>query len=349
MSPPLFPLSTTVQGSQRRRSEPASQNHTEIIFLCDSNGKYVDMKRLFPGRRSKKIWSPTTSEAMKKLATTDLQGVKHILIHTGTNDLTHNKDITRSLRQVAEKATSVAPTARVTISTLLPRRDVPQHEINKINADISKACTGIPNVHMAHHAEILYQHLYDSLHLNQSGVRLFIKDIKDTALDRTRSTSHISNKSTPNHQNLHRRSQHTRDTTNNGQSSSRRFRPASTPPLQKPSTTPPLYTSAPPVQDHHPTVPHYFPPLPPPLHGPSTTPLLYTSAPPPQDHHPTAAHHASWRQQRQQQPAQSQIQSPAQRNSYEAAAARLTTSPTELSLKQIRDIATLLYTKLLSE
>ncbi|XP_030253411.1 uncharacterized protein LOC115569568 [Sparus aurata] len=279
ISPPLSPLDTTDLGTQKRRPEPASHNNTEIIFLCDSNGKYINMKRLFPGRRSKMIWSPTISEAIKKLATTDLQGVKHILIHTGTNDLTHNKNIPQSLRQVAERATSVAPTARVTISTLLPRRDVPQHEINKINAEISKACTGIPNVHMAHHAEILCQHLYDSLHLNQSGVRLFIKDIKDTALDRNRSAPHITNKSTSNHRNLHRRLQHTRGTTNNGRSFSQRLGPASryyapAAPLQGPSPNTPLYTSAPPPQDYNPTAPHYILPPLPPLQGPSPiTPL----------------------------------------------------------------------------
>ena len=137
------------------------------------------------------------------------------------------------------------------------RRNVPQHEINKINAEISKACTGILNVHMAHHAEILYQHLNDGLHLNQSGVRLFIKDIKDTALDRNRSAPHITNKSTSNHRNLHKRLQHTRDTTNNGRSFSQRLGPAS----------------------------RYYAPAGR-LRGPSPITLLYTSALPPQDHNP---------------------------------------------------------------
>ena len=188
---------------------------------------------------------------------------------------------------MAERATSVTPTARVTISTLLPRRDVPPHEINKINAEISKACTGIPNVHMAHHAEILYQHLYDNLHLNQSGVRLFIKDIKDTALDRNRSTPHITNKSTSNHRNLHRKLQHNRDTNNNGRSFSKRLGPASryyapAATLQGPS---PISSG---LQPHF-TILH-TPPLPP-LQGPS--PITPTSTQTPQDHNPYAPHYTS--------------------------------------------------------
>ncbi|KAL7375740.1 hypothetical protein ABVT39_022835 [Epinephelus coioides] len=162
--------------------------------------------------------------------------------------------------------------------------------------EISKACRGIPNVHMAHHAEILYQHLYDGLHLNQSGVQLFIKDIKDTALDRNRSAPHTTNNSTTNHRNLSRRLQHTRDTTDNGCNFSQRLGPASRyyatpPPLQGPSPITPLYTSAPPPQDHNPTTPHYIPPPPPPLQGPRPITPLYTSAPPPQDHNPTTPHY----------------------------------------------------------
>ena len=178
-------------------------------------------------------------------------------------------------------------------------------------------------------------------------MRLFIKDIKDTALDRNRSTPHITNKSTSNHRNLHRRLQHTRDTTNNGCSFSQRPGPAAS--LQGPSPITPLYTSAPPPQDYNPTAPNYITPPLPPLQGPSPITLLYTSAPPPQDHNPTAPHYASplqrpelqfilqygWQQQQQHlQPAQTWVQSPAQRDSYAAVAARLNTSPTELSLKR---------------
>ena len=99
---------------------------------------------------------------------------------------------------------------------------------------------------MAHHAEILYQHLYDGLHLNQSGVRLFIKDIKDTALERNRSAPHITYKSTSNHRNLHGRLQHTRDITNNGQSFSKRLWPVS----RYYATAAPLHTTSP-LHSHH--------------------------------------------------------------------------------------------------
>ena len=178
---------------------------------------------------------------------------------------------------------------------------------------------------MAHHGEILYQHLYDGLHLNQSGVRLFIKDIKDTALDRNRSAPHITNKSASNHQSLHRRLQHTRDTTNNGRSFSQRLGPASryyapATPLQGPSPITPLYTSAPPPQDHNPTTPHYTSPL----QGPELQFVRYPQA---------LQVQYSWQQ--QQQPAQTRVQSPAQRDSYAAVAAKLDTSTTELSLKWV--------------
>lgn len=209
-----------------------------MIFLCDSNGKHISLRRLFPGRPSAQIWSPTSSKAMEQLSSQNFQGVKHILIHTGTNDLTgHNKDIPRMLREVAMKATTEFPTARVTISALLPRRDMPQHVINNINADLIKKCAQLPNVHVALHGQILHQHLCDRLHLNQRGVRLFAKNIKDTALDRDTSTPHTKTRTTNSQANLPRSPRHTKTSVNSGPSLPRGHRPT-TPqyalPLQAP-------------------------------------------------------------------------------------------------------------------
>ncbi|KAJ8349097.1 hypothetical protein SKAU_G00276860 [Synaphobranchus kaupii] len=66
---------------------------------------------------------------------------KHVLIHTGTNDLsTRRIDVAKALKQVAAKATQEYPAAKVTISTLLPRTDVPQANHPQ------HQCRGIPRL-----------------------------------------------------------------------------------------------------------------------------------------------------------------------------------------------------------
>ncbi|KAJ8342029.1 hypothetical protein SKAU_G00319570 [Synaphobranchus kaupii] len=47
--------------------------------------------------------------------------------------------------------------------------DVPQRIIHSINAEVSRGCALLPNVHLAHHRDIRHYHLYDQVHLNKEG------------------------------------------------------------------------------------------------------------------------------------------------------------------------------------
>ncbi|KAJ8398140.1 hypothetical protein AAFF_G00429840 [Aldrovandia affinis] len=94
------------------------------------------------------LLTQTHTLALGLLSEQRLSDAKHILIHTGTNGLsTCRIDIAKALRQVAAKATQEPPAAKVTISTLLPRLDVPQQVIHSINAEVSRGCDLLPNVH----------------------------------------------------------------------------------------------------------------------------------------------------------------------------------------------------------
>ncbi len=73
----------------------------------------------------------------------------------------------------------------IIISTLLLRHDTPPQINYSINAEISRGCSALPNVHLAHHHHIDLQHLYDGLHLHKDGVCIFAKTLKDAALGRS--------------------------------------------------------------------------------------------------------------------------------------------------------------------
>ena len=127
-----------------------------------------------------------------------LGSAKHILIHTGTNDLsTGRTDVAKALKQMAAKAPQKYPAAKITVSTLLPRSDVPQRVIHSINAEASRSCALLPNVHPAHHRDVQHHHLYDQVHLNKEGVKMFAKVLKDTALSRTSTSNHRENRRIP--------------------------------------------------------------------------------------------------------------------------------------------------------
>ncbi|MGH0160472.1 UNVERIFIED_CONTAM: hypothetical protein FKN15_039399 [Acipenser sinensis] len=47
------------------------------------------------------------------------------------------------------------------------------------------SCAALPNVHLAHHPTVGPWHLYDKVHLNQEGVKVFAKTLKDAAMGRS--------------------------------------------------------------------------------------------------------------------------------------------------------------------
>ncbi len=165
----INPRTTTSSSTRTGREQKSKDN---IVILCDSNGHHLDPRRLFPGRSVKKFWCPTSHSALRLLQKGALGVPSHIIIHTGTNDLsTRRVDITKALSNVVRTASRIYPRAKVIISSLLPRRDVPQRIINAINLEIANICAPIPNVYIANHQQVTHQHLYDHIHIHREGMR----------------------------------------------------------------------------------------------------------------------------------------------------------------------------------
>ncbi|RXN13212.1 hypothetical protein ROHU_009835 [Labeo rohita] len=180
--PPTTTSSSTSNGREQKRKD-------NIVILCDSNGHHLDPRRLFPGRSVKKFWCPTSHSALRLLQEGVLGAPSHIIIHTGTIDLsTRRVDVTKAVSSVVRTATRNYPRAKVIISSLLPRRDVPQKIINTINVEIANICAPILNVHITNHQQITHQHLYDHIHIHREGMRLFAKTIKASTLNSPQKT-----------------------------------------------------------------------------------------------------------------------------------------------------------------
>ncbi|XP_048108459.1 uncharacterized protein LOC125300506 [Alosa alosa] len=180
-------------------ASPTTSSPTQIILLMDSNGNFVEEKKLFLHHRTKKLWCPNTKKALDLLSVEQLGNPSHIIIHTETNDLrTEQERVALSLKNVMEKASSNFPEAivmekassnfpeaRVVISTLLPRTDFHPDTINRINASISRDCAMKQNVFLAHHPLLNHNNLLDHVHLHKEAVPSFAKTLKDVALNRT--------------------------------------------------------------------------------------------------------------------------------------------------------------------
>lgn len=194
-NPPL-PSDTSLTSHSDDLSTPTEVTlKPEVALLIDSNGKFIDEKKLFPKHRVAKLWCPNTQSALKSLSVDKLGSPNHIIIHTGTNDLRAQQErVATSLQTVIEKASTTFPHAKITISTLLPRKDFHPDTIQRVNANLSRACALKPNVHLAHHPTLDFTCLYDHVHLYKTAVPVFAKTLKDVALNRNRNSTPRSNR-----------------------------------------------------------------------------------------------------------------------------------------------------------
>lgn len=270
---------------------PIVQHTSDIIFLMDSNGKFLDEKRLFPNHSVTKIRCATTNRALDLLSEEHLGSPSHIIIHTGTNDLrTQQERVATSLRAVINKASNTFPNTKIVMSTLLPRKDFHPKTILGINASMSRDCALRPNVYLAHHPTLNMDNLYDSVHLKKENISTFARTLKDTALGRIPSSNHQNNRGedrtqaaptgtqgpahrrrerrAPPHQHpQHRPSQHPGHGTTRESPEHRQGTPEHLPPLHPRPSPPPNPRLPPPCSPHNgpprPYPPHLGPPPPP--------------------------------------------------------------------------------------
>ncbi len=151
---PQKPLQKNTTATTPAEKQPV-KTEADIAILMDSNGKFLQEEKLFPGRKTTKLWCPKTGDALRILSDSSFGTPSHIIIHTGTNDLRREQErVGQLICRVAEKATETYPNTKITISTLLPRRDIHPDTIQRVNADISKGCARLPNVYLAHHPSL---------------------------------------------------------------------------------------------------------------------------------------------------------------------------------------------------
>ncbi|KAL6485950.1 hypothetical protein MHYP_G00053420 [Metynnis hypsauchen] len=176
---------TAEETAEQHSSRPCTGKDIDVAVLIDSNGKFLQEDKLFPGQTTSKIWCPKIRDAHRIISDPNLGTPKYIIIHTGTNDLRLEQERVGGLVcRVAERAAESFPNAKIIISTLLPRKDFHPATIQRVNADISRGCALLPNVHLAHHSTITPYHLYDHVHLNKHMIKEFARTLKDVAQGR---------------------------------------------------------------------------------------------------------------------------------------------------------------------
>lgn len=178
-----LPPAHTNDNLEQSPPNAVNTNAAHAVFLCDSNGKYLKRKKMFPPNQKLKYFRcPTIAQARNTL--TELQDTPQLLlIHTGTNDLTITTpidEITSNLLTLITEAATKFPTSKIIYSTLLPRSDIPMSTITKINEQLIAKCSSFPNVHLVSHDNLLAAGsgvLHDTKHINRQYIGLFASNL----------------------------------------------------------------------------------------------------------------------------------------------------------------------------
>uniref|UniRef100_A0A8C5MR32 Scavenger receptor cysteine-rich type 1 M130 n=1 Tax=Leptobrachium leishanense TaxID=445787 RepID=A0A8C5MR32_9ANUR len=176
-----FVYTKTEKSNQAKKT-----TNPETVIIMDSNGKYLNTRRLFPGKNVTKIHCATIEQTMEVLTNPYFTNPKQIIIHTGTNNIqTEQKGIADKLSQLTDTAQQKFPHSKIILSCLLPRKDISNHIIQNINTELAAKTSSKPNIHLAQHPSITPEHLYDNKHLNKQGVSHLAREFKDIVLNRT--------------------------------------------------------------------------------------------------------------------------------------------------------------------
>ena len=165
--------------SQKINPPKTNQNESAIInanrhavFLCDSNGKFLDTKRMFPPNQEVHYsWCPKIENARATLHNDINDSPQLLLIHTETNDLSIATPIAEFIAELSTLITEAAtkfPASKIIYSTLLPCTDIPIPIITRINEQLITECSRLPNVHLINHANLFAEGidlLHDTKHI----------------------------------------------------------------------------------------------------------------------------------------------------------------------------------------
>lgn len=174
-------------GEAQQPSKPeaiVSQSKSLVVVLMDTNIKNINAEQMFQQHLYEVSLKQINNyeDALKQLDTQETPKV--IIVHIAPVKF-YKEDTVRALYNIAKKASTKYPLARIIISMLLPRIDTPLPIINEVNQEICKKCGTLHNVHIAHHFGIHRGDMYDNIKLKRHKTGIFVKSLQNCVFGRS--------------------------------------------------------------------------------------------------------------------------------------------------------------------
>ena len=121
------------QSSSKENSH--KNEKAEILMMFDSNGKYIDRKKLWKIDNSVFLRCGNLFDVSKKIDENELEGLQYALISVGVNDLDSkdHQQVFGEMEVIIDKMRRKYPGIKLIISEITPRNDRKDNEVKNCN------------------------------------------------------------------------------------------------------------------------------------------------------------------------------------------------------------------------
>ena len=163
--------------------------NAHAVLIMDSNRRFIDPDKFWYNRTVQKMVGGNVGEATQTVETSEFVGVKHAILHIGTNDVETRKPPDLIANEIIQVALKLKENTRATtyISSLPPRADNLNDKCSQVNNHLKKSLPeSIKFIDNDVNVEV--NDLYDKKHLKEISVRKVVGNMKD-AIRAARNTS----------------------------------------------------------------------------------------------------------------------------------------------------------------
>ena len=185
-TPTLTRNTKTTSDSTSTNNKKVKDSKPSLLFLCDSNGKYLHLNKLCPKHSVTYARTPPIKTAADSINETDPNhSPSTILFHTGTNDLETSdaQAVAHEICHLLTKTTQKFQSSKILFSSLLPRQDNLNAKTHEVNALIKENIKLLPNVQMIDHTNLHNTKmivLHNKKHLNRDSLSIFARNLTRT-------------------------------------------------------------------------------------------------------------------------------------------------------------------------
>ena len=165
-----------------RKDPPFIDNNTEIIMCFDSNGRFINLRKLWT-LKGTQVKSCGNLAEVNKIIDSNIKytKLKYFFMNVGCNDLdNHNaEEVFRKIQNTSEKLKMLHPDLKIIVSEIIPRMDDKDDRVKETNLLLNKYVHTVGNIYVVHNYNLRDPDFFtDAKHLRENCIPRLAANIK---------------------------------------------------------------------------------------------------------------------------------------------------------------------------